>query len=283
MCRLFGFRSVISSQVHQSLVHAENALMRQSDAHPDGWGVAYYVAGTPHVVKSARTAVSDQLFRHVSGIVSSETVVAHLRRATVGELSLINSHPFQYGNWIFAHNGNIPDFDEHRQALLAKIPPVMRRFILGNTDSEVLFYLLLGHMARRSDLHRKGYLFEDVAGAIEETIEDIVSLVDLNCYDDENKLFLSFLITNGETLVAHNGGKPMLYSTYKKRCSERDTCPNFSPECEAPPATGFATHMIISSEQLQGQNVWHDLKPGYVVGVDWRMQLKHFPLSSSKV
>ena len=41
MCRLFGFRSVIPSQVHQSLVGAENALMLQSDRHPDGWGVAW--------------------------------------------------------------------------------------------------------------------------------------------------------------------------------------------------------------------------------------------------
>ena len=40
MCRLFGFRSVIKSQMHRSLVSADNALVRQSEQHPDGWGVA---------------------------------------------------------------------------------------------------------------------------------------------------------------------------------------------------------------------------------------------------
>jgi hypothetical protein len=38
MCRIFGFRSVIQSQVHRSLVSADNALMIQGERHPDGWG-----------------------------------------------------------------------------------------------------------------------------------------------------------------------------------------------------------------------------------------------------
>ena len=61
MCRLFGFRSVIPSQVHRSLLSAENALVWQSERHPDGWGVAYFVGGIPHLIKSAETAIQDSL------------------------------------------------------------------------------------------------------------------------------------------------------------------------------------------------------------------------------
>ena len=71
----------MQSGVHRSLVSADNALMLQSERHPDGWGVAYYIANAPHVIKSASAAVSDHLFRHVSGIVTSETVLAHIRKA----------------------------------------------------------------------------------------------------------------------------------------------------------------------------------------------------------
>ena len=70
MCRLFGFRSVIPSQVHRSLLDADNALGIQSNEHPDGWGVAYYVEGAPHVARSPVTALGDQLFHRVSGVVS---------------------------------------------------------------------------------------------------------------------------------------------------------------------------------------------------------------------
>jgi len=274
MCRLFGFRSVIPSQVHQSLVSAENALVVQSQHHPDGWGVAYYLAGAPHVIKSAAGAVDDQLFKHVSGVVSSETVLAHVRRATKGVLSIINSHPFQYGHWVFAHNGDIPCFDAVRDRLLEHIPPVKRRYILGSTDSEVMFYLLLTHMERRADLHQRGYTVEDIIHSIRETIALIHDITELDSYDPSIEMHLSFIITNGETMVAHQGGKELHYSTYKVKCPERDSCASFAPCCEGPPASGFVNHLIVSSEPLQGQNVWHTMAPGDIVGVDWRMRIK---------
>jgi len=278
MCRLFGFRSVIVSQVHHSLVSADNALLRQSERHPDGWGVAYYVEGVPHVIKSASTAVTDSLFRRVSGIVSSETVIAHLRRATVGTLSIINSHPFQFGSWIFAHNGQIPNFEHHRPALLELVAPVFRRFVLGDTDSEVIFYLLMSNMAQRIDVHRKGAPVEDVARAIQFTVEQIQQITGLNCMESaaEHDFYLSFLLTNGHLMLAHQGGKELYYSTYKTRCPDREQCASYSKVCEAPTDSGFVNHLLVSSEPLQGENIWHEMKTGQIVGVDWRMQLHQY-------
>ncbi len=278
MCRLFGFRSVIVSQVHHSLVSADNALLHQSERHPDGWGVAYYVEGIPHVIKSASTAVTDTLFRRVSGIVSSETVVAHLRRATVGTLSILNSHPFQYGSWIFAHNGQIPDFEKHRAVLLEKVSPVFRRFVLGDTDSEVIFYLLMSNMAQRIDVHRKGAPINDVAAAIQFTVNQIQEITGLNCMESaaEQEFYLSILLTNGHVMLAHQGGKELYYSTYKNRCPDRARCASFDKVCEAPTDSGFVNHLLISSEPLQGENVWQEMKAGQIVGVDWRMQLHQF-------
>ena len=68
MCRVFGFKSVISSQVHTSLTESENALAIQSKEHPHGWGVAYYVAGAPHLIKNVDSAVESNLFKRVSVI-----------------------------------------------------------------------------------------------------------------------------------------------------------------------------------------------------------------------
>jgi glutamine amidotransferase len=107
MCRLFGFKSSISSQVHRSLLRADNALAVQSEDHPDGWGVAYYIENIPHLIKNSKIALEDNLFERVSGIVSSKVVLAHIRKASVGDINMLNCHPFQYGPWTFAHNGEI--------------------------------------------------------------------------------------------------------------------------------------------------------------------------------
>lgn len=276
MCRIFGFRSVIQSQVHRSLVSADNALLQQSDRHPDGWGVAYYNAGAPHVIKAVSSAQVDHLFRRVSGLVSSETVLAHLRKATNGELSIINTHPFQYGQWVFVHNGNIKGFAGIRDKLVNRVPPILRRFILGDTDSEVMFYLLLGHMAKRCELNRAGFPLDGLLEAVRDTVQEIVELAGEICERDDGpptENFLTCAITNGATLVAYQGGKELHYSTWKTRCPDRDVCPSFRPECEAATESGFVNHLLVSSEPLMGENVWNRLDPHDVVGVDWRMQL----------
>jgi glutamine amidotransferase len=269
MCRLFGFRSVIPSQVHRSLLAAENALGVQSNEHPDGWGVAFYVDGAPHVTRSPLTALGDSLFHRLSGVVSSETVLAHVRRATHGAKTVFNCHPFQYGRWVFAHNGEIPDLELHREALLSEVAPRLRRFILGETDSEVVFFTFLSQLSKYGPLSRR-HSVDDVGGALKATLKRVREIVDV---DAPRPATLTVIVTDGDTLVAAQGGKELFLSTYKTRCSDRGACPSLSPECEAPTRTGFVNHLILSSEPLQGENVWEPLEPGELVGVDWRMRV----------
>jgi glutamine amidotransferase len=267
MCRLFGFRSVIPSQVHTSLIEAENALGTQSNDHPDGWGVAYYVDDCPQLMRSPTLALGDQLFHRLSGVVSSETVLAHVRKATQGELTVLNCHPFQYGRWVFAHNGDIPNFAEVRDALRAHVPPRLRRFILGDTDSETIFFILLTELERFGPLNRP-HLVTDLVKAVQKT----QSLVRSICDRPGKQSLLTMIATDGSSLVGVQGGKELHVSTYKSRCSDRDTCPSLSAECEAPTETGFVNHFILSSEPLQGANVWEELQPGEVVAIDARMK-----------
>jgi glutamine amidotransferase len=270
MCRLFGFRSVIPSQVHRSLLAAENALGQQSNEHPDGWGVAFYVDGAPHVTRSPMTALGDHLFHRLSGVVASETVLAHVRRATQGKNTVFNCHPFQYGRWVFAHNGDIPGFERHRDDLVSEIAPRLRRYLLGDTDSEAVFYVFLTHLSQHGPLGRR-HSIDDVVAALRSTVSRVREICDGP--DPESKSLLTLIVTDGDTMAATRGGKELHWSTYKTRCADRDACPSLSPECEAPTKSGFVNHLIFSSEPLQGENIWEELEDGEVIGVDWRMRI----------
>ena len=270
MCRLFGFRSVIPSQVHRSLVAADNALSVQSSAHPDGWGVAFYVEGAPHITRSPSTAVDDNLFHRVSGVVASETVLAHVRKATVGKIGVLNCHPFQYGRWTMAHNGEIRGYAEHRERLLAQVHPRLRRFILGDTDSEVVFFLFLTHLARHGALSER-HGVEETSQALRATCDQIRAICDGPTQDAQ--ALLTIIVTDGVTMVAVREGKELYWSSYKTRCADRDTCPSLAPECEAPTATGFVNHLLFSSEPIHGENIWLPLRDGEMIGVDWRMRV----------
>lgn len=268
MCRLFGFRSVIQSQMHRSLVQADNALYGLSEQHPDGWGVAYYIDGTPHLMRSTSTALSDRLFQRVSGVVASETVLAHVRKATQGALSVLNCHPFQYGRWVFAHNGDVPSFGEQRASLLAQISPRLSRYILGDTDSEVVFFLVLTQLLRYGSLASQ-FALQDVAAALSRALGIVRDAGDRA----GAPALLTCILTDGSTMVGHQGGKELHYSTYKTRCVDRQVCKSLSPACEAPTVDGLVNHLIFSSQPLSGENVWHAMSEGDVVGVDARMRL----------
>jgi glutamine amidotransferase len=270
MCRLFGFRSVIESQVHSSLMEAENALGTQSNQHPDGWGVAYYVDGCPQVTRSAAHALGDQLFHRLSGVVASQTVLAHVRKATQGDKTVLNCHPFQHGRWVFAHNGDIPDFEASREGLREKVSPRLRRFILGDTDSETIFFLFLTELEKLSPLSQPGSVREVVL-ALKRAIHSVRAIVTERA--GERPLLLTMVVTDGNVLAGVQGGKELYLSTYKHRCKERDVCPSLSPECEAESTTGFVNHFILSSEPLSGQNVWAKLEPGGVAAIDASMRV----------
>lgn len=280
MCRLLGFRSVLQSGVHRSLSSADNALGTQSEFHPDGWGVAYYIGGSPHLIRSDGQALHDRLFERVSGIASSQTVVAHVRKATQGTRSPMNSHPFQYGPWIFAHNGNIKDFATKKPVLIEGIDPELRRFILGDTDSEVLFYLFLSHLQKHGDLFDSQLPPLAAADALLETIDFVTSIVGPYTHrndDPPTETFLTCIVTNGEVMLAHQGGKDLLYSTHKAHCPERESCGYFADNCERPAVVGEqVNHLIITSESLQGDNTWSRMAPGQIIAVDRDMRLQNF-------
>lgn len=271
MCRIFGFRSVIQSQVHSSLLHAENALGVQSQRHPDGWGVAYYTANAPHLIRSRETAIDDRLFQKVSGLVASQTVLAHLRKATLGDKSILNTHPFQYGPWVFAHNGHIKNFDSVREEIKLKTLPHLKKFILGDTDSELIFYFLLSEMDKQLSLDQRNVDTDILVQTIKQALNKLIKIIGPCNFDakeiDHNHNYLTFILTNGECMVAHQGGQPLNYSTYKTRCGDREHCPAYSAACENVSVDSKVNHLILSSEPLSGENIWLKLENHDIIGV----------------
>jgi glutamine amidotransferase len=144
--------------------------------------------------------------------------------------------------------------------------------VLGETDSEVVFFIFLSLLAGYGPLARR-HAVDDVTTALKSTLKRVREICDSRDESAKQRSLLSVLVTDGDTMVAAHGGKELFWSTYKARCSDRETCPSLSAECEAESKTGFVNHFIVSSEPLQGENVWLPLEEGDIVGVDWRMRV----------
>ena len=285
MCRLYGFKSSIDSGVHHSLIAAENALWKQSEKHPDGWGVAFYNGGYPHLIRGEKAAQEDTLFADISAVVSTKTLIAHVRQATVGAKGILNTHPFQFGPWVFAHNGQVSGFKENgkvsqsKQLIFDKIAPKYQKNVFGQTDSEMIFAVFLTELSREvSDVCSPHVSFDVLKKTIQSTVDFFINTIKAT-QDDPH--LLTFLISNGHQMVGFAYDKPLYFSTHKSKCPERETCPAFKESiCEKKAAQEtHVNHLIMSSEQIEeGPNIWEELNKGECVGVNqsmrfWREQI----------
>ncbi|MGZ8409245.1 MAG: class II glutamine amidotransferase [Hyphomicrobium sp.] len=188
-------------------MHAQNALITQSfkdrsgTSHLHGWGLAIYQGQDPHIERQARAAIQDEGFRRAAARAYSDTVLAHVRRATIGGVTVENTHPFCYGTWTFVHNGTLPNFNELRPKLLATMTPEHRASIRGETDSEHIFHMLLSvHEAMPAlslvDTLRLGI------GRIVAWCQEIGCVA---------RIGLNVLLTDGARLVGSRWGRTLYY------------------------------------------------------------------------
>ncbi len=280
MCRIFAFRSRVDLKVQRSLVKAENALQLQSRKHPHGWGISYYLTDRPdpHVIKSMESAFDDDRFARVSSFLTSHAVLAHVRKATVGELSQRNTHPFSWKGWSFCHNGTIFGFEAIRPLLLGKVHPRFHDQIVGTTDSELFFFLVL------SELERAGYPIDAPQGPLPEDLwqrfgELLAWVRDLSQETgaDERESMMNFVLTNGTVLLAlrFNGG--LSFSTQKVRCADADVCPIKDKICFGPRPIGVPhTHLLLASDPTSPDDVWEPIpnRGLLVLHEDFRLTVK---------
>lgn len=138
MCQLLGMNCNVPTDICFSFT----GFRRRggaTDQHSDGWGIAFFEGHGCRVFLDYEAAVQSPVAELVRNYpIRSMNVIAHIRKATKGVVSLENTHPFMrelWGRyWIFAHNGTLEGF---APMLRGDYRPV------GGTDSELAFCSIL--------------------------------------------------------------------------------------------------------------------------------------------
>jgi glutamine amidotransferase len=215
-----------------------------TDQHGDGWGIAFFEGRGCRLfidpAPSYRSPVAELVRSYP---IRSRNVIAHIRKATQGDVCLENTHPFMrelWGRyWIFAHNGNLrgfaPIFD-------AGFRPV------GATDSERAFCFLLQSLSRRF-----GPLEPDRAGLFEAVAELARSIA---AHGEFN-----FLLSNGECLIAHCSTR-LAYIVRQApftvaHLKDQDLAVDFSEL-----TTPHDRVAVIATTPLTDNEAWTDISPG---------------------
>ena len=185
MCQLLGMNCNTPTDICFSFAgfQARGGL---TDVHRDGWGIAFFEGRGVRLFLDPQASSTSRVADLVRNYpIHSLNVIAHIRKATQGLVSLENTHPFQrelWGRyWVFAHNGNLHGFNPE---LFGQFTPV------GQTDSERAFCYILEALRRRFPGGEPGR--SQLFAAIRELAAEIGAHGEFN-----------FLLSNGSCLFAH--------------------------------------------------------------------------------
>jgi len=185
MCQLLGMNCNVPTDICFSFTGFQ-ARGGATDVHADGWGIAFFEGRGTRVFLDPQPSCTSPIAELVRNYpIRSTNVIAHIRKATQGVVSLENTHPFKrelWGRyWIFAHNGNLPDFSPEFDGTFQPV---------GSTDSERAFCWLLQSLRQRF-----GHQAPDTVtlfAALHELTLDLAARGECN-----------FLLSNGDLLFAH--------------------------------------------------------------------------------
>jgi len=146
MCELFGMSA--SQRIAGSALPLVTFRARGGATadNPDGWGIAWRDEASLRLEREPSPGHSSERFARVIASLHSELLITHVRKARWPPVNTLgNTHPFVHPccgrQWVFAHNGLVPELVaiESANNLKACRPG-------GETDSEFAFCHLLSHV-----------------------------------------------------------------------------------------------------------------------------------------
>jgi len=263
MCRLLGIASSEPTDFKICLRESPLSLAALSREHRDGWGIAVFDRDSGWIIeKGVACAGEDERFHRLAGGSRGDLFLAHVRQKTVGETSLVNTHPFQRGSWVFAHNGTVKDV----AWLRAHTAPERAAEIRGETDSELLFAWLLTRLDEAGVAHAPAN--QDTDRAIGKAARSARERPHFGAF--------SFLLSDGATLYAHRYGRTMHLLERGPHDEVRTRRTSYDGTVVETPWSQRRTAVLIASEKMTHEP-WHDVEDGTLLRVD-RKPVPHWRL-----
>ena len=207
MCELFAVNAGKKENVDELL----REFFSHSSEHANGWGIAVFDGTEVNVEREPIRALDSLYLRNrLTGRFEVKNMLAHIRKATIGNVEYRNTHPFVAQDisgrkWTLIHNGTI--FEAH------VLEPYLHKQE-GTTDSErILLYIVDRINAMLTD-DMNSFDVNERFLILEEITRDL---------SPENKLNLC--LYDGEYLYVHKNSAGTLYILEKDGAAYFSTQP----------------------------------------------------------
>ena len=283
MCRLMAYMGspiIIDKLLYQpknSLINQSiNAKELEEPLNGDGFGIGWYVADVnyePVTFVSINPAWSNRNLRNLAPKIRTECFIAHVRAASVGEVSESNCHPFQYKNLLMMHNGGVENFSLIKRQIREPLSDEFYNWRKGQTDSEHIFALLLHYLFKETSEVTP----ESVIHAFERTFEHLNRL--MKQFGIHEAAYLNMVVTNGLFVVGTryvSDPKENALTLYHSEATHYAVENGVSQMTDS--ADGVRAVLVVS-EKLSDEKDWTLVPSNHFVIVDQALKVETRPIN----
>ena len=243
MCELLG----VGANIPTDICFSFSELVQRGGGtrpHKDGWGITFYEGKGCRTFKDPLPSIHSPIARLVQEYpIKSHSVVAHIRQANRGNVSLENTHPFTrelWGrHWTYAHNGQLSDYEDLDTGSFRPV---------GETDSEKAFCWILHKLATRYPAPPEDWpaMFSYIATLAAELREKGV----FNMLLSDGRYLMAYCSTHLHWITRR---APFGKATLLDQDVEIDFQQHTTPQDIV---------SVVATQPLTGNETWHRIVPG---------------------
>ena len=209
MCRFVAYigKPIMADQL---LTKPINSLMKQSyhalesemTVNGDGFGIGWYnhsIRKEPALFRSILPAWNDENLKYNASMIKTNCLLAHIRAATQGGVSIVNCHPFQYREFLMMQNGGIEDFLKIKRKLINRLNESSFQWVNGQTDTQYIFALFLT-IVRENMKNKIPLSLDELTLCLSQTFAEIENIKKAAHLFSPS--LYNLVITNGKELIA---------------------------------------------------------------------------------
>jgi len=287
MCRFIAYigKPIFADEL---ILKPKNSLMAQSyhaleakmTVNGDGFGIGWYNHARrkePALFRSIRPAWNDENLSYNASMIKTNCLLAHVRAATQGGVSIQNSHPFQYKEFLMMQNGGIQEFSKIKRKLINRLDEELFQWIQGQTDTQYIFALFLT-IALKLKEEKVNLSLNDLSVCLSQTfaeIEEMKREVNMN-----SPSLYNLVLTNGKALVATRYSTHPEMESRSLHIASNANCYT----CEkgylrfAPMKEGEKAILIASEVLSENTELWNEVPENHCIMIEEDLSVEIKPM-----
>jgi predicted glutamine amidotransferase len=291
MCRFIAYigKPIFADEL---LLKPKNSLMKQSHhaleaemtVNGDGFGIGWYNhyrRKEPALFRSIRPAWNDENLSYNASMIKTNCLFAHIRAATQGGVSIQNSHPFQYKEFLMMQNGGIKEFNKIKMKLINRLDENIFQWINGQTDTQYIFALfitIVGELKKELNIEGEALNFDQLASCVSQTFAEI-EVMKKKAQIESPSLY-NLVLTNGKSLIATRySTQPEIETRSLHISSSVESYTRENEELNSGSVKEDERSVLISSEVLtENRKIWKQVPENHFIMVEEDLTVRIEPL-----